>query len=401
MKAIAPFIAAALSIASASAQAGTIRVKAGANAQERLQSALIDAKPGDTILIGKGRFVLTDGLSLDVPKVTIRGAGAGKTVLSFKGQQGAGEGLLVTSDDVVMRDFAVEDTKGDGIKAKGVKRVVFTRLRVEWTRGPNTANGAYGIYPVSSTDVLVDKVLVKGASDAGIYVGQSKNIIVRNSSASQNVAGIEIENSYNADVYGNTAIGNTGGILIFDLPNLPQQGGHSIRIFKNFVSKNDVPNFAAPGSTVSSVPTGTGIMVMATRNVHIFNNVLGNNATANVFVVAYKFPYKDANYDPLLKDIVVRDNTHGPAGWKPGFVGGEVLTAAMGGKTAPVFWDGVGGDAARVRVTDAVAVLTLGLEKPDSPMTQAAPRVIDLSKTVAAAEPAAIVLPAAMEAATR
>jgi hypothetical protein len=48
-----------------------------------------------------------------------------------------------------------------------------------------------------------------------------------------------------------------------------------------------------------------------------------------------------------------------------------------------------------------VAVLTLGLEKPDSPMTQARPRVIDLSKTVAAAEPAAIVLPAAMEAATR
>ena len=74
---------------------------------------------------------------------------------------------------------------------------------------------------------------MRGASDAGIYVGQSKNIVVKRSKAEFNVAGIEIENSMNADVHDNLSTHNAGGILIFDLPNLPQQGGHSHRIFHN------------------------------------------------------------------------------------------------------------------------------------------------------------------------
>jgi parallel beta-helix repeat protein len=72
-----------------------------------------------------------------------------------------------------------------------------------------------------------------GASDAGIYVGQSKHIIVRNSKAYQNVAGIEIENSWYADVYENEAFNNTGGILVFDLPDLIQKEGGYVAFFKN------------------------------------------------------------------------------------------------------------------------------------------------------------------------
>lgn len=34
------------------------------------------------------------------------------------------------------------------------------------------------------------------------------------------MAGIEIENSLNAEVYENEATENTGGILVFDLPDL-------------------------------------------------------------------------------------------------------------------------------------------------------------------------------------
>lgn len=400
MKPIA-LIAALAALATAPAHSATLSVAAGPDAQERLQTALLDAKPGDTVAIGAGRFDLTDGLSLDVPKVTVKGAGRDATILSFKGQKGAGEGLLVTSDDVVLRDFAVEDARGDGVKSKGVKRIVFAHLRVEWTGGPKTENGAYGVYPVTSTDVLVDSVFVKGASDAGIYVGQSRNIIVRNSTAIANVAGIEIENSYNADVFDNVATGNTGGILVFDLPDLPQQGGHSIRIFRNKVEKNDLANFAAPGSTVAQVPVGTGVMVMANRNVHVFENTIGENATANVFVVAYKSEFKDPKYNPLPLDIVVRRNSHGRGGWAPAFKGGKELSAAMGGVAAPVFWDGVGGKAQRIHVGDKVAVLSLGLAAPLTPPTEGKPGIVNLSKVRAAAMPKAVVLPAAMEAAVR
>ena len=393
---------AAASLFAAPVFARTIAVAPGPDAQERLQTALIDAKPGDVVRLAAGRFVLTDGLSLDANRVTVRGAGADRTVLDFTGQKATGEGLLVTSDDVVLRDFAVENAKGDAIKSKGADRIVYYRLRVEWTGGPKETNGAYGIYPVSSENVLIDRVTVRGASDAGIYVGQSRRIIVRNSTAEFNVAGIEIENSYEADVHHNIATHNAGGILVFDLPDLPQKGGHSVRVFANRVVSNDTPNFAPKGNIVASVPTGVGVMVMANRDIHVFGNTLGDNATTNVMVVAYKRPFTDAAYNPLPRDVVVRDNVHGRAGWKPAFPGGDMLAGAMGGSIAPVFWDGAGGAlATNIRVTDKVGVLTMGLPEPLTPILQAKPAPVDLSKGAAIAEPAAVVLPARMEAAIK
>lgn len=391
-------LALALLAAAAPLAAKTITVTPGAGAQERLQTALIEAQPGDTVQIAAGRYNLTDGLSLDVDKVTVRGAGPNATVLSFKGQQGAGEGLLVTSDDVVLRDFGVEDTRGDGIKSKGADRIVYNNLRVEWTGGPKETNGAYGVYPVSSTEVLVDRVTVRGASDAGIYVGQSKNIIVRNSTAEFNVAGIEIENSYNADVYANTARKNAGGILVFDLPNLPQMGGHAIRVFDNQVVENDTPNFAPKGNIVASVPTGTGVMVMANADVYVFGNTLAGNGNANVMLIGYKRPFTDKTYNPLLRGVVVRDNKHGRAGFAPSFPGGREIAAAMGGSLPPIFWDGTG---TGVVVRDAVPALSLNLPSPAASVAQARPAPAQFADGPLPPEPKPIVLPPSMEAAIK
>lgn len=375
--------------------AETIIVAAGDNAQERVQTALIDAKPGDIVELGEGRFEFTDGLSLDVDKVTVKGAGADKTILSFKGQKGAGEGLLVTSDDVVLRDFAVEDTKGDGIKSKGSTNIVFHKLRVEWTGGPKETNGAYGVYPVTSTNVLIDQVSVRGASDAGIYVGQSKNIIVRKSDARFNVAGIEIENSYDADVYSNTAAFNTGGILVFDLPNLPQMGGRNVSVFANYVGKNSTPNFAPKGNIVATVPNGTGILIMANKQVHVFDNVIEENATANVMIAGYRAPFEDANYTPTGSDIFVYNNKHGRAGWEPGpqFPGGKELAAMLGGKLPPIVWDGTGSN---ISVGDADG-LSLGLASPGAELTSAKPTPLEHDPQAQFTRPKRIVLPHAME----
>ena len=294
-------------------------------------------------------------------------------MLDFSGQQGAGEGLLVTSDDVILRDFAVENSKGDGIKSKGADRIVYHKLRVEWTGGPKATNGAYGIYPVESKDVLVDSVMVRGASDAGIYVGQSDNIIVRESTVMENVAGIEIENSYNADVHDNIATQNTGGVLVFDLPNLPQMGGHNVRIFDNIIVDNMTQNFAPKGNIVANVPTGTGVMVMANRNVEIFDNVLGDNGTTNIMVVGYRFPHKDAKYDPLPRDVVIWDNQHGRAGWDPQFRGGKEVAAAMGGSFPADFLGWCRRAEKAPIVGDTVMALSLGLKDISADPTTAQP----------------------------
>jgi parallel beta-helix repeat protein len=388
-------------ITSSTASAATLTVAAGPDAQERLQSALIEAKPGDTIEIAAGRYDLTDGLSLDVDKVTVKGAGPGATILSFKGQKGAGEGLLVTSDDVVLKGFAVEDSKGDGIKSKGANRIVYTDLRVEWTGGPLTTNGAYGIYPVESRDVLIDKVTVRGASDAGIYVGQSTNIIVRNSTAMYNVAGIEIENCYGADVYSNVSMHNTGGILVFDLPNLPQMGGHSVRLFGNRVTKNDIPNFAPKGNIVASVPVGTGIMIMANRDVAVFGNLLADNQTANVMLVGYPNKFTDAKYDPLPRNVTVRDNEHGRAAWAPAYAPEGPIRDMLGAGQFAIMWDGLKSPSGSLRVTDKVPVLALNLPRQAAGAAEAKPAPVNLSGNAPLKEPARIVLPASMEAAVQ
>ncbi|MBL8648951.1 MAG: right-handed parallel beta-helix repeat-containing protein [Sphingopyxis sp.] len=388
----------AVMLAAAPAQAKTIEVAAGgADANEKLQEALIVAQPGDVVELGAGTWQLTDGLSLDVAGVTIRGAGtdANGSILDFTGQQGAGEGLLVTSDDVLLTNFAVINSKGDGIKSKGADRIVYHQLRVEWTAGPKETNGAYGIYPVESSDVLIDSVFVRGASDAGIYVGQSKNIVVRDSIATENVAGIEIENSFDADVHDNVASKNTGGILVFDLPSLPMQGGHNVRVFDNIISDNSTPNFAPKGNIVASVPTGTGVLVMANRHVEIFDNVMEKNGTANVMIVGYRYAHKDAKYQPLPRQIVVRDNTHGTAGFAPAFEGGAAIAAAFGGSIPPVLWDGAGEE---VVVLDKVGVLSLNLPDVATPRSEAKPSPADLSKGTPPMALPGITLPEAMEA---
>ncbi|NJS13900.1 MAG: hypothetical protein HC788_03835 [Sphingopyxis sp.] len=369
------FVAVMLASVAAPVAAKTIPVAAGDSAQDRLQEALIVAEPGDTVQLGAGIFKLTDGLSLDVPGVTVRGAGASDTgsVLDFTGQMGAGEGLLVTSDDVLLRDFAVINTKGDGIKSKGADRIVYFQLRVEWTAGAKESNGAYGIYPVESTDVLVDSVYVRGASDAGIYVGQSNNIIVRDSIATENVAGIEIENSYNADVTGNIATKNTGGILVFDLPNLPQMGGRNVRVFENIVSDNMTPNFAPKGNIVASVPTGTGVLIMANRNVAVFDNIIADHGTANIMVIGYRYPFEDPKYDPLPRGVVAFGNQHGKAGFAPAMDGGKELAAALGGAIPAILWDGSGEG---IMFGDAVPALSLGLTDPKAGVAAAKPQPV-------------------------
>jgi len=397
--------AAAAALLAGAAEARTLTVTPGGDAQDKLQTALLDAKPGDTVSIAAGRYELTDGLSLDIPGVTVKGAGPDATILSFTGQKSSGEGFLVTSNKVTVRDLAVEDSKGDGIKSKGVDQISFVNLRVSWSGGPKETNGAYGVYPVSSTNVLIDKVTVNGASDAGIYVGQSKNIVVKNSRAEFNVAGIEIENSIGADVFDNVATHNAGGILVFDLPNLPQMGGHSTRIFRNRIVQNDTKNFAKKGAIVGDVPTGTGVMLMANRDVHVFENEIDQNQTAAVMLVSYTQKYDDLTYNPLPRDIVVRDNKLGKNGWAPQFPGGDVIAKALGGTLPPVIWDGVTNytrkgatapEVVRVRLLDG-PVANLHFTAPGN-VFSAKPETTAKIDDGPVAEPKPIVLPKAQAA---
>lgn len=324
--------------------AETIYISPSEDSYTEIQEALILANPGDIVHLSSGLYELEDSLSIDVKNIILEGDGMNETVLSFKNQLSGAQGLSVTSDSVILRDFAIENAKGDAIKVKGVDGISFIRVRTEWTGGPSSENGAYGLYPVESKNVLIDSCVAIGASDAGIYVGQSENIIVKNSIAEFNVAGIEIENSYYADVFNNVASNNTGGILVFDLPDIPQQGGHHIRVFNNKSVNNNTDNFAPEGNIVGEVPRGSGIIIQANSHVEVFDNDIGENDTINIAVVTYGYDTEDKNYYPHPRSIQIHSNRFGRSGYNPDLETGElakILFEISGGDMPDIFWDGI------------------------------------------------------------
>jgi parallel beta-helix repeat protein len=312
-----------------------------------LQERLLDAKPGDVIDIPAGRHQFERSLSLRADGVTIRGAGMDQTVLSFKGQKAGAEGLLVNGDNFTIENLTIEDSKGDGLKISESENITIRGVKVQWSGGPSTKNGAYGIYPVLTKNVLIENTISIGASDAGIYVGQSDGVIVRNSRAEQNVAGIEVENTRNADVYDNVATGNTGGILVFNMPGLSQQGGN-IRVFNNKVIANNHENFGAKGTPVASVPAGSGIVINSNDDIEVFDNEVRDNATTNIIVSSvYSTGYKDSsaspNFDPYPERIYIHNNTLSGGGDSPDGLDLKALKVAMYGLTGSfpdVLWDG-------------------------------------------------------------
>ncbi|MEN8852892.1 MAG: parallel beta-helix domain-containing protein, partial [Candidatus Arcticimaribacter sp.] len=254
-----------------------------------LVEQFILAKDSSVIELPEGHFLFSQSLSLDnKTHLTIKGQGMDKTVLSFKGQTSGAEGIKITnSQNITLEDFAIEDAVGDNLKISESDSVVMRRIRSAWTGEVSVQNGAYALYPVLSTNVVIEECEAIGSSDAGIYVGQSNNVIIRNNKAFYNVAGIESENSTNVEIYGNEAYENTSGLLIFNLPELTLYGGQ-VNAYNNNIHDNNLTNFAVKGSIVSAVPKGAGVVIMATKDVQFHNNIVANHKTTNLSIVSYE-----------------------------------------------------------------------------------------------------------------
>ena len=312
--------------------------------EEDLRYAFETAKPGSVIEIAEGVIPLSRSLTLNSDGVTLKGAGMDKTILDFSGQVQGAEGILVNASDFTIEDLTIQDTVGDALKINQGRNTVVRRVRTQWTGGPQAENGAYGIYPVQIDGVLVEESVAIGASDAGIYVGQSRNIVVRNNEVEYNVAGIEIENSQYADVYGNKAHNNSAGILVFNMPNLPEVGERT-RVFGNVMLNNNTSNFGREGTVVAEVPAGTGLLINANDLVEVFDNRFEGNRTAQILIASSFDPSEGVQetFDPYPETLYIHDNHYAAGGGAPDLEELEALRAAMfgaDGSLPPIVWDG-------------------------------------------------------------
>jgi parallel beta-helix repeat protein len=308
-----------------------------------IAAAVAEAKDGATFVFGPGTFAFTNTLTFAAKNITIIGAGMDKTTLDFKGlaagSSGTGIDVLDGSDGFTIKDIEIRDTKKNGVKVKGSNGVTFQHVKVDWTNVNPKTHGDYAVYPVFCKKVLVESCDISGSSDAGIYVGQSQSIIVRNNIAHENVAGIEIENSIDADVYMNTAKANTSGILVFDLPGSGNQhDGHNTRVHDNMILDNNSPNFNDTGSVISKVPVGIGTFVLGTRDVEIDHNTYAGNDSSAFAVVSYYLASpswkssQDAAYNPVSKRVYFHDNMLTNNGAHPDAQSqiGQILTLVSG-----------------------------------------------------------------------
>lgn len=296
----------------------TVVIKLSDNAANEAQEAFIEAEDGTTFIFEAGTYNFSNTLSMsDKNNIIIKGAGRETTTLSFSNQIAGAEGLIISDgNNIRIEGLTVLDATGDAIKVRDCNTVSFVDVGTVWSGEPREENGAYGIYPVLCTKVYIDNCYAYGASDAGIYVGQSDEIILKNSVAEGNVAGIEIENSTNADVFDNEAFDNTGGILVFDLPGLTMYGS-GVRVYNNNCHDNNRINFAPSGNIVANVPAGTGCMILSTKNVEIFNNTFEENTFAGVLVASYlaiNNNITDPDFGPFPKDIYLHDNIYNTMG---------------------------------------------------------------------------------------
>ncbi len=344
---------------------------------EALLVAANSLMPDTTIVLAKGTYAMSNELNIqNVAGIHILGQGIDVTVLDWKGVTAQVNGIAaLAANDFLVQDFTVQNSVKDGIRVEASDRVTYRQIKATWDTPEASTNGAYGIYPVKSKHVLVEKSVAQNASDAGLYVGQCQNVIVRNNEVFGNVAGLEIENTEYADVYENDVHDNTGGLVIFDLPGNPIVG-RDIRVRDNHVHDNNGANFA-PGGTVAAIPVGTGTFAMASRRVEIKNNRYERNNTVDIAIVsgliieqdmskwtldttssmfvgsvsdlgllpgfdAQGAPINDANKVSNFRseNIVISGNTHAESGTKPDLFDpnmlGIMLKFIYGGLSKPV-----------------------------------------------------------------
>jgi parallel beta-helix repeat protein len=332
-------------------------------ARDKVLTQLSQATPGTVVSFCEGTFNMPTGLLINSKKgVTLKGAGMDKTILNFANSDSA-EGINASNaDGIVLEGFTIEDTPGNGVRIFRSSQVHVKDVRVRWhdAEGRNEKDagytpredvGAYGLYPVETRQVLMENCESHGASDAGIYVGQSSDILVRNCLATYNVAGFEFENTYRAVFEDNIATKNTGGFLVFDLPDLRQYGQKNI-LRRNKSYENNTPNFAPAGNIVGLVPRGTGMLVLASDQLEVYDNDIYNNESLGIAIVNFGLVdrnYPDKRYDFFPEGVEIHNNRFSGNGGNPQIPSADrgvasalplLLRVKNMGRGADIVWDG-------------------------------------------------------------
>ncbi|MEQ8422610.1 MAG: parallel beta-helix domain-containing protein [Arenibacter algicola] len=286
-----------------------IEVKKGSS----IQNAVKEASPGDLIRVYPGTY--SENVYIDKDNISMQGVVINGEWPTLDGKKEINDAFLYSGNGILIENFKIINYKGNGIMGQAGNNFI---IRNNWI----IDTGVYGIFPQYGKNGLVEHNVLSKIADAAIYIGMCDNVDVLHNEVFDNVAGIEIENSRHCLVENNYAHNNTGGLLAFVTPGLPIKTTFDVILRNNFVVNNNHENFGAPGSTVSGIPPGTGILIMAADDVIVENNIITGNNNTGITIVDLATgdpkandPNSEGNPDRVvILDNIMFDNGNAPTG---------------------------------------------------------------------------------------
>lgn len=269
---------------------------------QSIQAAIKAAPKGTIIRVMPGTYHET--VYVDKDDIRIIGViEAGKRAV-LDGEKKLNDAILYSGNNFVAENLEIRNYKGNGIMGQAGNNF-------EIRNNVISESGVYGIFPQLGQNGIVEHNVVSGIADAAIYIGMSDNIEVAHNEVFDSVAGIEIENSRHAVVEHNHVHDNAGGLLAFVTPGLPIKTTFDVIFRNNFVVNNNHKNFGAPGSTVSGIPSGTGLLIMAADDVVVEGNLIAGNKVSGIIITDHAHANNitvDPESDPNSDRVKILDN---------------------------------------------------------------------------------------------
>lgn len=314
------------------AHAKTFDIRPGPDADARLQQAFAEARAGDAIVIRQGVYTVTAGLRLTADRVTVRGDGPDRTILNFSNQGRQGAALTILSDTVTLRDFAVDDPRGEGVSALGADGLEIQNLRIGWANPPAAEADALAV--ADAANVVVARAVLFGAPGAGLRLSGVRNAIVRETVSTGSGAGLALHNVRAVDVNSSRFSTNAFGVLVRDRPGAASGESSEVRIFRNRIENNAAGRPTGPDAAGGLAPsTGVGIAVMGARGVWVQENVIAEHPTVGVLLMGDPEVADDPSFGALPRDVAIVYNSFGRSGYAP--AGGMSVFDG-----ADIVWDG-------------------------------------------------------------